>query len=523
MSIADCISRLQTASTNIAPAITDMGGTVTEGDGFEEYPADIRTIPTGSEAISVSISATATNTSVVLTLDKAIPVALTATMTISGDSTSYTIASGATTLNIVLSSSNLPRTANFSITANSYATLFDLTYPASVEIPYERRVVNLTVGDITSSGCTVTADDYPSEDVTITVSLAGETYTGVLYNDSLTCEITWDTQTLSTTAYISCSVGVYAEYVLDVTDFTVPGTGELPLVELYISNVTATGCHIGSSEAVASNLTITVARGESGAFGYISVGETECDISWEESALEETVAISVSPSADATYEYALEANTITIPARAQTYTTLTYIEATGTQYIETDITTASGMVVTGKFYGVAPSSTTGATNGTNSEWLWKAGNQNNFLLYNGGSRLYGSNGSYAWYQKNSSLVNGRYIKTIIAIDGGTTSTASRSGYIIGTSASVFESTSFSKLTNSGWSASPTYDVIYLCCNENTAGPSACRFYGMEITEDGSVTHNLIPAMRDSDSVVGVLDSVTDTFYENAGTGTFLYA
>jgi len=29
-------------------------------------------------------------------------------------------------------------------------------------------------------------------------------------------------------------------------------------------------------------------------------------------------------------------------------------------------------------------------------------------------------------------------------------------------------------------------------------------------------------MRDSDGVVGVLDQTTDTFYTNAGTGTFLY-
>lgn len=42
--IADNLLRLQTARTAIAGAITAKGGTVTTGDGFEEFPADIATI-----------------------------------------------------------------------------------------------------------------------------------------------------------------------------------------------------------------------------------------------------------------------------------------------------------------------------------------------------------------------------------------------------------------------------------------------------------------------------------------------
>jgi hypothetical protein len=46
MSITTNLQRLVTAKSDIADAITTMGGTVNEGDGFEEFPADILTIPT---------------------------------------------------------------------------------------------------------------------------------------------------------------------------------------------------------------------------------------------------------------------------------------------------------------------------------------------------------------------------------------------------------------------------------------------------------------------------------------------
>ena len=43
--IAENLQRLQTATANIATAITTKGGTVSQGDGLEEFAADIGTIP----------------------------------------------------------------------------------------------------------------------------------------------------------------------------------------------------------------------------------------------------------------------------------------------------------------------------------------------------------------------------------------------------------------------------------------------------------------------------------------------
>lgn len=52
--IAENLTRLTTARTDIADAIVAKGGTVTAGDGFEEFPADIATIPTGSQSVARS-------------------------------------------------------------------------------------------------------------------------------------------------------------------------------------------------------------------------------------------------------------------------------------------------------------------------------------------------------------------------------------------------------------------------------------------------------------------------------------
>ena len=49
--IAENLTRLTTARTDIADAIIAKGGTVTAGDGFEEFPADIATIPSGSQSV----------------------------------------------------------------------------------------------------------------------------------------------------------------------------------------------------------------------------------------------------------------------------------------------------------------------------------------------------------------------------------------------------------------------------------------------------------------------------------------
>lgn len=45
--IAQNLTRLQAAKIAISNAIISKGGTVNNGDGLEDYPADILTIPSG--------------------------------------------------------------------------------------------------------------------------------------------------------------------------------------------------------------------------------------------------------------------------------------------------------------------------------------------------------------------------------------------------------------------------------------------------------------------------------------------
>lgn len=55
--IAENLARLIAARTDITDAIVDMEGTVTSGDGFEEFPYDISTISGGGGGEAIPCSA----------------------------------------------------------------------------------------------------------------------------------------------------------------------------------------------------------------------------------------------------------------------------------------------------------------------------------------------------------------------------------------------------------------------------------------------------------------------------------
>lgn len=51
--------------------------------------------------------------------------------------------------------------------------------------------------------------------------------------------------------------------------------------------------------------------------------------------------------------------------------------------------------------------------------------------------------------------------------------------------------------------------------------SKIKLYSFKIYHNNNLIRNFIPAIRNSDNVVGLYDLANDTFYENAGTGTFV--
>ena len=67
--------------------------------------------------------------------------------------------------------------------------------------------------------------------------------------------------------------------------------------------------------------------------------------------------------------------------------------------------------------------------------------------------------------------------------------------------------------------------MYLFVQNVGTKPTECstiRVYFFKIFEDGVLMKHLLPAKRNSDNAVGMVDILTNTFYENKGSGEFLY-
>lgn len=63
--------------------------------------------------------------------------------------------------------------------------------------------------------------------------------------------------------------------------------------------------------------------------------------------------------------------------------------------------------------------------------------------------------------------------------------------------------------------------LFATCYTNYAnnfGTGEC--YGCKVKENGTLVRDLIPCYRKADTEIGLYDLVNDTFYTNAGTGTF---
>lgn len=68
--------------------------------------------------------------------------------------------------------------------------------------------------------------------------------------------------------------------------------------------------------------------------------------------------------------------------------------------------------------------------------------------------------------------------------------------------------------------------IWLFCKQNAGGTGVdimggCDIYNCEIYDGGNLIRSFIPCVRKSDSKPGMYDTVSKTFYTNAGTGEFI--
>lgn len=181
------------------------------------------------------------------------------------------------------------------------------------------------------------------------------------------------------------------------------------------------------------------------------------------------------------------------------YTALEYIKGTGTQYIDTGFypNNDSTIEVDGFYDAVADSSSQsafGSRNGNDSHFWEFMRNTNNTM-----SAYYGTN--------DVGRLNNVYgtERSVHKID--------KNVYTAGDSSHTFTYQSFSM----------PYTAFLFATNNKGAAmyPARYTMYYAKVYDNGNLIRDLVPARRDSDSVVGMYDLVNDLFYVNSGTGTFV--
>lgn len=186
------------------------------------------------------------------------------------------------------------------------------------------------------------------------------------------------------------------------------------------------------------------------------------------------------------------------------YTELTYIESTGTQWINTGVTINEDSKVDILYSMTSiisnpemPFGTrlTGDASDAKSGMFRTHGSRTNRIAFGNGAE---TNITVTGYNSSNTDYN-------LVID--------KNGAVInGTTVATFPT---STITN----VYPMY--IFACNTSGTASfLAAIKLYSFKLYDNNTLVRNLIPAKRNSDNVVGMYDTVTDTFFTNQGTGTF---
>ena len=182
------------------------------------------------------------------------------------------------------------------------------------------------------------------------------------------------------------------------------------------------------------------------------------------------------------------------------FTQLEYIESTRTQYIDTGYQNDQGIVIDTKltfvntaaqaFFGSHPSNGYG-------EIQMSIDNGNINVGFGGGNvRTSTAVSSGATHTYEYSLVSGAYY---LKQDGTTIYTADSGNYVTRDNLVLFA----------------------LTANSNLSLPATVKMYYFRIRNtNNTLVRNFIPAKRNSDGAIGMYDTVSKTFFANAGTGTF---
>lgn len=174
------------------------------------------------------------------------------------------------------------------------------------------------------------------------------------------------------------------------------------------------------------------------------------------------------------------------------YERLNYIEATGTQYIDTGITMKTSTTIDCRFEVIDKV----------NDYLFGQEQNSNTMMYSG---LYNASVyEYGW--DAYSFPTADFIYMTQRIDGNTLITN-------------INNSSFNMPINT---TLPTYTTKIFGCNSNRYYKGKARVFFFVIKENGNPVIELYPCKRTSDSAIGMYDVVSNKFYPNLGTGTFGY-
>ena len=186
------------------------------------------------------------------------------------------------------------------------------------------------------------------------------------------------------------------------------------------------------------------------------------------------------------------------------YTRLEYIEGTGTQYINTGVSAPNGFITDAnvEFTNMTKANTIIGE----EDNLPGANPRRNFIKVQSNKWLLGM---YTYVWGSTATANTRY-----HVVG---STVKNGGYI-----DVNDTRSASMTTNNELSDAPL--LLFATSWElgsNSNNAAHMKMYDIKIYDNNNIlVRDMIPVRRNSDNAVGMYDRVTNTFFANAGTGTF---
>ena len=183
------------------------------------------------------------------------------------------------------------------------------------------------------------------------------------------------------------------------------------------------------------------------------------------------------------------------------YTELEYIEGNGEQWINTGVLQSSDIGVSVKYAFMGLGNYKDIFGSFNPHYYLGIDSSGTYMVAS-----YGPSGgsSIMSISVNDVVIGQPYEFNINYYNSGIAE-------FVGIRSAELPSISFSSDISMRLFTAANYDV----------SPSQSRIYYMRITNGTSLVRNFIPARQDSTGTLGMYDTVTNTFFTNAGTGTFI--